>query len=198
MIDERIFALREEAKANKIPVLRDRSFDLLLALVASKAPKRILEIGTAWGLSGVSMLLSSPSSSLVGIELSDECIKKTKSAYVDFGVSDRANLFTGDAGEIIPMLSGKFDFIFLDGPKGHYYEYLPNLLSLLNKGGVIFADNINFKGYILDENAPKNHKYHTIINSLKNYMKAVTTDKNLLTSVVDIEDGVAITVKLND
>ena len=197
MIDERIYQERKIAKDNNIPILRDVSFSLLTTLVATFRPQRILEIGTAWGFTGISMLMCSPSSTLVGIEYNEDSFIKAKENYKKFGVANRANVFLGDAGEIIPVLSGEFDFIFLDGPKGHYYEYLENLLPLLKKGGVIFADNVLFNGYVTGENTPKSkNKHNAIINSLRSYLKAVTEDEKLKTTVLDIEDGVAITVKL--
>lgn len=194
-VDKRIYDERKVAKENKIPVLRDASFDLLMTTVAMKAPKRILEIGTAWGHSGIAMLMTSPTSHLTGIEFDPDAVKRTKENYKKYNLEDRTTLFAGDANEIIPLLTGPYDFIFLDGPKGHYYEYLPYLLGILSVGGVIFADNINFQGYILGDK-PANHKYHTIIRTLKQYVKAVTEDENLATTVLDIEDGVAISVKM--
>lgn len=197
MIDERIYQERKIAKDNNIPILRDTSFSLLTTLVATFRPQRILEIGTAWGFTGISMLMCAPNSTLVGIEYNEDSFNKAKENYKKFGVEKRAKVFLGDAGEIIPVLSGEFDFIFLDGPKGHYYEYLENLLPLLKKGGVIFADNVLFNGYVTGENTPKSkNKHNAIINSLRSYLKKVTEDKNLKTTVLDIEDGVAITVKL--
>ncbi len=197
MIDERIYEERRIAKENNIPILRDKSFDLLNTLVAGFKPQRVLEIGTAWGFTGISMLMSSPTSTLVGIEFNEDSYQKAKQNYIKFGVDNRAKVFLGDAGEILPILSGEFDFIFLDGPKGQYYQYLPHILSLLKKGGVIFADNVIFNGFVTGENTPKSkNKHNAIINSLRNYLKAVTEDKGLKTTVLEIEDGVAITVKL--
>lgn len=195
-VSDKIYKEREVAKANGIPVIRDASFDLLLTTVVAKGAKRILEIGTAWGYSGIAMLQVAPEAHLTGIELDDLAIKKSKENYKRFGVEDRTTLFCGDAGEIIPVLTGKYDFIFLDGPKGHYYEYLPYLVEVLEVGGVIFADNIDFQGYVLGKRTPANGKHNTIINSMKNYLLAVTTNENYVTTVLDVEDGVAITVKV--
>ena len=82
--------------------------------------------------------------------------------------------------------------------QGHYYEFLPHLLNVLTKGGVLFADNVLFNGYVTGERVPTSkNKHNTIINSLRNYLKAITSDENLVSTVLDIEDGVAITVKKN-
>ena len=177
------------------PVLRKESFEILLKTIEEKRPNRILEIGVNVGLSGIAMLLKSPNSSLTGIEIDEEKIEIAKGNYQEFGVDKRAKIFQGDASEIIPVLTGEYDFIFLDGPKGHYYEYLPHLLSILNKGGILFADNVLFRGYVgEDKQAPKRH--NTIKHSMENFLNAITTDKTLKSRVLDIEDGISITEKI--
>ncbi len=177
------------------PVLRKQSFEILLKTIEEKRPNRILEIGVNVGLSGIAMLLKSPNSSLTGIEIDEEKIKIAKNNYQEFGVQERAKIFQGDASEIIPILTGEYDFIFLDGPKGHYFEYLPHLIAILNKGGVLFADNVLFRGYVgEDKIAPKRH--NTIKHSMENFLSAITTDKTLKSEIIDIEDGISITEKI--
>ena len=194
MIQE-IITLREKAKLNGEPILRDKSFELLLKTVKEKKPAKILEIGVNVGLSGIAMLITSPTSSLSGIEIDEEKAKIAKDNYKKFKVEDRAKIFLGDAGEIIPILTGKYDFIFLDGPKGHYYEFLLNLLPLLNKGGILFADNVLFRGFV-DGRVKTPHRYNTTKNSMSKFLKRITEDKGLKTTVYDMEDGVSITEKL--
>jgi caffeoyl-CoA O-methyltransferase len=83
----------------------------------------------------------------------------------------------------------------LDGPKGHYFEYLPHLLSVLKVGGIIFADNVLFRGYVGDK-VKTPHRFNTTKNSMERFLHAITTDSNLKTTLHDIEDGVSITEKL--
>ncbi len=192
---QRIYTLRENAIADGEPVLRKESFEILLKTIEKKRPNRILEIGVNRGLSGIAMLLKSPNSTLTGIEIDEEKVEIAKGNYNEFGVEKRAKIFQGDASEIIPILTGEYDFIFLDGPKGHYFEYLPHLLSILNKGGVLFADNVLFRGYVgQDKIAPKRH--NTIKHSMENFIRVITTDKTLKTEIFDVEDGISITEKL--
>ncbi|MCQ2400279.1 MAG: O-methyltransferase [Clostridia bacterium] len=199
VLTKEFFAERERAKQDNIAVLRDKSFDLLMTIVSSKRPQKILEIGTAYGLSGIGMLLSSPSSRLTAIEIDENCISVSRENYKKFGVEKRVNFYPGDACEIIPVLGEKFDLIFLDGPKGQYFSFLPYLISLLEVGGMIFADDVSFHGYVSGENEPnKKRKHDTIIRSLTAYVDSVTNDERLQSVVLDIEDGVAITVKIKD
>ena len=194
-MNEIILEMRAAAKAAGEPVLRDKSYQLLLDTVREKRPKRILEIGVNVGLSGISMLLESENSQLTGIEIDEEKIAIAKENYKKFGVDDRAKIFQGDAGEIIPILTGEYDLIFLDGPKGHYYEYLPHLLSVLNVGGILFADNVLFRGYVGDK-VKTPHRFATTKHSMENYLRAVTEDENLKPQIIDMEDGVSITEKI--
>ena len=194
-MDERLIALRENAKSRGEPILRDKSFGLLIKTVKEKAPKSILEIGVNEGLSGIAMLLTAKNARLTGIEIDEEKVLKARENYRAFGVENRTKIFLGDASEIVPLLSGKYDLIFLDGPKGHYGEYCDNLISALNVGGVLFADNVLYRGYVgKDKTAP--HRHATIKHSIENFLDKVTGDKRLKTVVYEIEDGVSVTEKL--
>lgn len=192
---EKLIELRESAKARGMPVLRDKSFELLIETVRKRKPVRILEIGVNTGLSGAAMLLASKKARLTGIEIDSEFVQQAKENYKLFGVENRAKIFQGDATEIIPVLTGKYDFIFLDGPKGHYYEYLPHLLCALDKGGILFADNVLFRGYV-NGRVKTPHRYVTTKHSMENFLRALTNDDNLKTEIYDLEDGVSITEKI--
>ena len=192
---QRIYTMRESAKAVGEPILRDKSFELLLETVRKEKPKKILEIGVNLGLSGIAMLLTEQTANLTGIEIDEEKISLAKENYKTFGVSDRAKIFQGDASEIIPVLTGEYDLIFLDGPKGHYFEYLPHLLSVLAVNGTLFADNVLFRGFVNSkEKTPQ--KYNTTRYSMEKFLSAITNDENLQTQLFNIEDGVSITKKL--
>ncbi len=192
---ERIYELRKIAKEQGEPILRDKSFELLLETVKKHQPKKILEIGVNLGLSGIAMLLACESAQLSGIEIDEQKIALAMQNYRDFGVQDRAKIFMGDAGEIIPILTGEYDFIFLDGPKGHYHEYLLNLLPVLKKGGILFADNVLFRGYVSGK-VKTPHRFNTTKNSMERFLKRITTGDDLCTQVLDMEDGVSISQKL--
>jgi len=190
-----VLLLREKAKQVGEPILRDKSFELLLNTVRENKPKKILEIGVNLGLSSIAMLLTEKDASLTGIEIDEEKVKLARENYNSFGLTDRAKIFQGDASEIIPVLTGEYDLIFLDGPKGHYYEYLPHLLSVLAVGGILFADNVLFRGYVGDK-VKTPHRFNTTKHSMENFLKAITEDQDLQTQIYDIEDGVSITKRI--
>ena len=196
-IDERIATRRAEALSRGIPVADDETLNFLLLTLRMAKPKRILEIGTAVGLSAVSMLYECPSARLTTIELEEERYLEAKKNFADFGVSDRINAHLGDAGEILAMMDGEFDFVFLDGPKAQYEKYLFDLKRLMKQGAILFADDVLLYGWVSGEE-PTPQKRHSIVDKIRSYLEVVTADKDFITSVLNVGDGVALSVYNTD
>ena len=192
-IDERISTRRAEALSRGIPVADDETLNFLLLTLRMAKPARILEIGTAVGLSAVSMLYECPSARLTTIELEEERYVEAKKNFADFGVSDRVNAHLGDAGEILAMMDGEFDFVFLDGPKAQYEKYLFDLKRLMKQGAILFADDVLLYGWVSGEE-PTPQKRHSIVDKIRSYLDVVTADKDFITSVLNVGDGVALSV----
>ena len=192
-IDERIAARRADALSRGIPVADDETLNFLLLTLRMAKPLRILDIGTAVGLSAVSMLYECPSARLTTIELEEERYLEAKKNFADFGVSDRINAHLGDAGEILAMMDGEFDFVFLDGPKAQYEKYLFDLKRLMKQGAILFADDVLLYGWVSGEE-PTPQKRHSIVDKIRSYLEVVTADKDFITSVLNVGDGVALSV----
>ncbi|MBQ7880124.1 MAG: O-methyltransferase [Clostridia bacterium] len=192
-IDERIASRRADALARGIPVADDETLNFLLLTLAAFKPTRILEIGTAVGLSSVAMLLACPTARLTTMELEEERYREAKRNFADFGVAERVNAYLGDAGEILAMMDGEFDFVFLDGPKAQYEKYLFDLKRLMKKGAVLFADDVLLYGWVSGVE-PTPQKRHSIVDKIRSYLDTVTKDKDFITSVLDVGDGVALSV----
>lgn len=192
-IDERIKEKRAAALERGIPVADDETLNFLLLTLAAVKPQRILEIGTAVGLSSVAMLYACPNARLTTMELEEERYLEAKENFVKFGVSDRVNAYMGDAGEILAMMDGEFDFVFLDGPKAQYEKYLFDLKRLMKKGAVLFADDVLLYGWV-NGAEPTPQKRHSIVDKIRSYLDTITKDKSFITSVLDIGDGVALSV----
>ena len=182
------------AKEHFIPIIRPESAKILYDLVSRFKPNSILEIGTAIGFSGSIMLSTSSNVTLDTIELKPELYNKAKDVFTKTHVIDRVSQYLGDAKEVIENLSSEgktYDLIFLDGPKGQYIYYLPTLTKLLNKGGVIIADNVLFMGMVEStEHIP--HRKRTIVNNLRKYLDVVSKPP-YETELLHVEDGIAIT-----
>lgn len=180
---------REWAINNKIPIVREQTEKLLIDKIKEINPKKILEIGTAVGYSGTIMLKNS-NAVLTTLEIDEERFELAKEKFKEFEVENRVRQVLGDAKEYLKETQEKFDFIFLDGPKSHYIEYLENLTEMLNTNGAIFADNVLFRGLVLSEEEPPK-KYRTIVRNLRKFLKQLEKSEKLSTKIYEIEDGIS-------
>ena len=193
-IDARIEKMRQELKDRRDPVCPDEVLQYLLLTVREVVPSQILEIGTAEGLSGAAMLFEAPNARLTTVEIDEDRHKKAKKNFQEFGLSGRARCVLGDAADVLSALEGPFDLIFLDGPKAQYVHYLPDLKRLLRGGGVLIADDVLLYGWV-DGRSPVPPKRHSLIDRIRDYLKAVSADEDFITSVLALGEGVAVSVK---
>ena len=195
-VPEALKRKREEAKASGVPVADDETLQYLLLTVRAIKPKRILEIGTAVGLSGAAMLLESNEARLTTIELEEQSFLAAKENFRFFSVEKRVNAYLGDAGEILSAMpremNESFDLIFLDGPKAQYLKYLPDIKRLLRSGGVLLSDDVLLYGWV-DGEPPK--KRRMLVEKIREYLRVICADKQLLTSILPLGDGLAVSVK---
>ena len=181
-IDSRLQALRERAKTGLDPAAPDETLNFLLALARLKNPQRILEIGSAEGLTSMA------------IEQDEARFAAAKENFARFGVAERASLVLGDAADVLASLEGQFELIFLDGPKAQYVHYLPHLKRLLPSGGALVADDVLLYGWVSGE-VPPPPKRRSIAARLREYLDAVCSDPDFITSVFELGEGVALSVK---
>ena len=192
-IDKQLQERRKDALSRGIPVADDETLQFLLLTLAMKKPVSILEIGTAVGLSGVAMLQACPNARLTTMELEEERYLEAKNNFAHFQVADRVTAYLGDAGEILSMMDGKYDFVFLDGPKAQYEKYLFDLKRLMVNSAVLFADDVLLYGWVSGE-VPTPQKRHSIVDKIRSYLQVMTKDEDFVTSVVNVGDGVALSV----
>lgn len=187
-------AVRDSAFKREIPVSDDETLNFLTTLLTALQPAKILELGTAVGVSGAAMLDCCKNAHLTTVERDKSFYEEARENFVKFGFADRVTAICGDAGEIIEKLEESYDFIFLDCAKVQYIKYLPRLKKLLNKGGVLLADDVLLFGYITgDSEVPKKRKM--LVQHVKEYISAVTNDEELITTILDIGNGLSFSVK---
>lgn len=196
-LTEIISKIKTKAKENFVPIVRDKTLEMLIDACKECGANKVLEIGTATGYSGLNFL-TLENLHLTTIEKNIERYTEAKSNFDDAGVGERVTQILGDAGEELEKLTNlgsQFDFIFLDGPKGQYLHYLPKLEKLLAGGGVLFADNILLGGLMTDESRV-NHKNRTMVRNMKIFLEKISTSEELETSIYEIDDGFAICKKI--
>lgn len=186
--------IRTSAFERNIPVSSDETLAFLCICAQMAKPEKILEIGTAIGVSGICMLEHCTAAHMTTVELNPEFAREAEVNFAAAHVAERATVIVGDAAQVLPALSDTYDFIFLDGPKVQYVKYLPQLKRLLNAGGVIFADDVLLYGWVNGEKEiPK--KRRMLVEHIREYIDAVNSDKELKTTIVDVGNGVALSIK---
>ena len=126
------------------------------------------------------------------IERDEERIKEAKINIKNVEVEEKINIYEGAAVEILPTLNEKYDMVFIDAAKGKYPFFLKESLRMLNKNGIIFADNILYKGYVMSDY--NKHKQRTAVRNLREYIKEVSENPNLETQILEVGDGLAISI----
>lgn len=177
------------------PMLPAESMQLLRLLVAKAQPKKILEVGTNIGASGIIMLKSAPQAKLYTIEMDPDTARQAKENMKQNGVHDRATVYIGMAEEILPYMTGEYDFIFLDGPKGQYSKLCEYLIPLLAVGGTLVCDNVLFRGMVTGDRRPTARKI-TLSKKLDAFLRQLSSNEKLITSVIPIGDGMSISLKI--
>lgn len=194
---QKLVGILNFARQNFIPVALDDTINFLLQNLYEVSPKSILEIGTAVGYSGSIMLNHFPQSFLTTIELDKTNYNLAKKNFEEQNLSNKVNQILGDASEVIKDLckeNKKYDFIFLDGPKGQYLKYMPYLERLMSQNAVIFADDVLlFEQVITGEDV--GHKHRAMVKKLRKFLIEITQNEKFNSKIYQIGDGVAIIKK---
>ena len=189
----KIRELEKFADENKVPIAQKETIKFLEFMVSMKKPLRILELGTAIGYSAILMYESAGTNPhITTVERSEEMIKYAKDNIKSFGLEKKIIIEEGDCLEVLERLNEPFDLIFMDAGKGHYNHFLPHCLRLLNKDGIIIADNVLFRGMVASDELVKRRKI-TIVKRMRTYLDLVSQDKELVTSIIPMGDGIAVT-----
>ncbi|MGN0144969.1 MAG: O-methyltransferase [Clostridium sp.] len=196
LIPERTGTLKEIedfARENGVPIVQKETGVFLEFMTSMKKPKKILELGTAVGFSSILMYESAGTEpDIVTIERDERMIEMAKINLEKFNLSDKIKIEQGDCLEVLERLDDKFDLIFMDAGKGHYNHFLPHCLRLLKEDGIIVADNVLFRGMVASQELVKRRKI-TIVKRMRTYLDLVTKDESLITSVIPMGDGIAVT-----
>lgn len=183
--------IKQKALQEHIPIIMDDTLEVIEKELKNNPPKRILEIGAAVGYSAMCFSEFLDEGGCIDtIERDTERIEQAKINFQNVGVKEIINLYEGDAVEILPTLNEKYDMVFIDAAKGKYPFFLKEALRMINPNGIIFADNILYKGYVMSDY--NKHKQRTAVRNLREYIKEVSENPNLKTEILEVGDGLAI------
>lgn len=188
--------LEQEALKNRVPIIRREMQSFLKVLLQIKAPKRILEVGTAVGFSTLLMSTYNPADcEIVTLENYEKRIPIAKENFRKAGKEEQITLLEGDAQEILKTLTGSFDFIFMDAAKGQYINFLPEVLRLLEDGGILLSDNVLQDGDIVESHFAVERRNRTIYKRMREYLYVLKHHELLETSILPLGDGVTLSIK---
>ena len=191
--------IEKEALDTFVPIIRKEMQSFLKVLLAIKKPKRILEVGTAIGFSALLMSEYAPKDcKITTIEKYEKRIPIARENFKRAGREEQITLLEGDALEILRGMKGSFDFIFMDAAKAQYISYMPEVVRLLEKDGVLISDNVLQDGDIIESRFAVDRRNRTIHSRMREYLYALKHHPLLETSIVPLGDGVALSTKVRE
>jgi predicted O-methyltransferase YrrM len=191
--------MEQEGKEDNIPIAEPQVANLLYLLAKINKSKNILEIGTATGYSTIwlAKAVIPFAGKVTTIELNHVRQRRAREYFQRAGVQQYIKSYLGDALQILPNLNEQFDFIFLDASKGQYISFFDYAYKLLVPGGLMVADNVLFKGYVVP-GARYPRRKRTLVIRLRKFLRMITSDPHLVTSILPLCDGIAIIYKRKD
>ncbi len=194
--DPLLEAIEREALESFVPIIRTETKSLLKVLLTVKRPMRILEVGTAVGYSALVMAAYAPEGSkITTIENYEKRIPIARANFARAGKESDITLIEGDALEIMKGLKGLYDFIFMDAAKGQYIHYLPEVMRLLDAGGLLVSDNVLQDGDLINSRFAVERRNRTIHSRMREYLFELKHREDLETTILPVGDGVALSVK---
>ena len=183
--------IKQQALEEHIPIIMDDTLEVIANILSEIKPKRILEIGTAVGYSAMCFSEFLSKDGIIDtIERDETRVKQAIENIKKVGVENKINIIEGDAIEILPILNNKYDAVFIDAAKGKYPFFLKESIRMINENGIIFADNILYKGYVMSDY--NKHKQRTAVRNLREYIRLVTENTSIKTEILEVGDGLAI------
>ena len=195
--NEIIQDIKNESLDENVPIITDEVLNYMIFTARNIKARNILEIGTATGYSGLflAQIANENSGFLTTMEIDEIRYGKAVENFKKLGLFEKNKMIFGDALEQIPKLDKnvKYDFIFIDASKGQYLKFFEMSYELLNKNGIIFIDNLMFRGLVAADKEEIPKRYKTIVKRLKEFIEKLNEEYNFV--LLPFGDGVGIVKK---
>ncbi|WP_046178724.1 O-methyltransferase [Domibacillus tundrae] len=191
--------MEQYAAEHRVPIMEPVGIDTLLAVLKLQNPARLLEIGTAIGYSALRMTAAVPGLRVTTLERDEDRFEKANQYISRSGDQDRIHILFGDALELAEKAAedGPFDAIFIDAAKGQYRRFFELYAPMLKQGGVIYSDNVLFKGYAAGVDAPTK-RIEKMVRKITDYNQWLMAHPGYDTSIIPSGDGIAISIKRSE
>ena len=206
-IDDDLAELRRSNEDEDVPLIFTETEEILGLLIGLTHPRRILEIGTAYGYSALYFAKKLPEAHITTIERNPVMVDAARAEFSSRKEGGRIDLRVGDAAEILDQLvcdlaeadeSEKFDFVFIDAAKSHYREFFESAEKICTKDALIVCDNILLKGWILEAEGKDAKRHRTSIKYMKKFLEYLHERDDLEVTVLTGADGLAIIRFINE
>ena len=195
--NEIIQDIKNESLDENVPIITDEVLNYMIFTARNIKARNILEIGTATGYSGLflAQIANENSGFLTTMEIDEIRYGKAVENFKKLGLFEKNKMIFGDALEEIPKLDKnvKYDFIFIDASKGQYLKFFEMSYELLNENGIIFIDNLMFRGLVAVEKEKIPKRYKTIVKRLGEFIEKLNKEYNFV--LLPFGDGVGIVKK---
>ena len=189
--------LERKSLADEVPIIRKDTQSFIRFLLSMNHPKNILEVGCAVGFSALLMATySDPDTKITTIEKFEKRIPVAHENFDKYDEKKKITLLEGDAADILAELTGQYDFIFMDAAKGQYINFLPDCKRLLVSGGLLLSDNVLQDGDVMESRFAVTRRNRTIHERMREYLFAIKHDPELTSVIMNVGDGMAMSVKL--
>lgn len=194
--DDLSAAVEERCRREEVPILDEEVKSLLRFLLLLKPPRRILEVGTAYGFSSIFMSqFVAPEGHIDTIERNPAMWRKAKPNIQSAGLENTITLHIGHAQEILPTLTGPYEVILLDASMGQYGLFWEEIKRLLCPGGWLLADNVLHSGMTAKPRLEIPRRQRTIHSRLQAFLRTVLVDEEFASSLLPIGDGVLLSLR---
>jgi predicted O-methyltransferase YrrM len=188
--------LEATGKAERLPLIDAEVGALLRVLATAVGARRILEVGTAIGYSGIWLAGAlPPDGMLLTMELNEDRARVARENFGRAGLADRVSIIVGDAQRKLAKIAGPLDLVFQDGDKLLYGPMLDPLVRLLRPGGLLVTDNVLWDGEVVPGFVATPAKNVDDTRAIAEYNERLNAHPLLVTATVPLRDGVAISVK---
>src|SRR5216684_5171024 len=188
--DSVLARMEEEAHREDIPIVDPHEGALLYLLVKIAGAKRVLELGTATGYSGIWLLRGTNGGSLTTFEVDHRRAERARANFAAVGLGTQALVLEQDALGGLEKLEGKFDVCFNDLLNSFPTEEVTRrvfelCMARMEPGALVMADNALHQGEVIQPKAQQARNVAT-------YNELVSKDPRLQSVVIPIRDGLSI------
>lgn len=195
--NEIVQEIKNESLEQNVPIITDEVLKYMIFTARNIKARNILEIGTATGYSGLflAQIANENDGFLTTMEIDEIRYRKAVENFKKLGLFEKNKMIFGDALKEIPKLDKnmKYDFIFIDASKGQYLKFFEMSYELLNENGIIFIDNLMFRGLVAADKEEIPKRYKTIVKRLKEFIEKLNEEYNFV--LLPFGDGVGIVKK---